>query len=256
MKGRIHIKIANFIWLTVLSMAFAGCVKTMAEEVVPERYNHTTLAGASARDLLSEDRFKKLTVEIQYMPGNEPKKGAVREIEKFLEQYLNKPEGIDVTVTEIEAAKDSVLSVNDIIGLENRYRTKYTRDKEIALYVLITNGKSWSENALGFAYRNTSVVLFGKHIADHSDKFKKPSRSDLQSRVMQHEFGHLLGLVNTGAEPQSDHQDHEHGKHCKNKWCLMYYLTDTDDYPSVLLKKDPPKLGDECIADLKAMGGK
>lgn len=245
-----------FFFITFLSIIIVGCVKTMADKGVPERYEHGLLAGASARDLLTADRFKSLTVEIQYMSGHEPEKTAIREAQAFLRKYLHKPEGVTIITREIAATSDSVLAVNDIIALEKQHRIKYTGDRDIALYVLITNGKSWNKDALGFAYRNTSIVLFGGHVAEHSGKFKKPSRSDLQSRVIQHELGHLLGLVNTGAAPQSDHQDSEHGKHCKNKWCLMYYLTDTDDYPSVLLKKDPPKLGDECAADLRAMGGK
>ena len=245
-------RIVNLLLLAFLFTILSGCMKSMAKENPVEAFSNLRSTGASAHDFLASDIYRKLTVEIQYMPGNEPKKDAIKELKQFLTQYLDKPDGISVTVSEIPAASDSVLSLEEITAIEKRYRTSYTKGTELAAYILITNGYSYNKDALGIAYRNTSMVLLGKHIANHSDKFKKPSRSDLQSRVMQHEFGHLLGLVNTGTSLATAHQDVEHDKHCKNKWCLMYYLTDTDDYPSILLKKDPPKLDEECVNDLKA----
>jgi predicted Zn-dependent protease len=193
---------------------------------------------------------------MQYMPGNKPTEEAVRELKAFLSLHLNKPGGITISVEEAAPSADSVLSVQAVKAIEDRNRKRHTTDSLLSVYVLFTDGHSSNKDQLGFAYRNTSAVLFGKHIAEHSGKFKKPGRADLESRVLQHEFGHLLGLINTASDAVSEHQDHENGKHCKNRKCLMYHQVDTHDYPSFLVKKDPPKLDEACIAALKAMGGK
>lgn len=228
----------------------------MADE--PETFvtYHQQGIGVSAKDLLSDSLYKSLHVEMQYMAGNKPSEEAIAELKAFLSLYLNKPEGITVSVTEIEPSADSMLSVQAVKAIEDKHRKHFTKDNVLSVYVLFTNGHSSNKDQLGFAYRNTSAVIFGKHIGEHSGKFKKPSRADLESRVLQHEFGHLLGLVNTANHLTSEHQDEEHGKHCKNRRCLMYHQVDTHDYPSFLIKKDPPKLDQACVAALKAMGGK
>jgi len=247
----------NFLTVLILSCTFLmSCAKSMADEPESRVNYHQQGIGVSAKDFLSDKRYKSLHLEIQYMPGNKPSEEAIRELKSFLVLYLNKPEGITVSMNEIPASVDSVLSVQAVKAIEDQYRKRHTRDQELSVYVLFTDGHSSNKDQLGFAYRNTSAVLFGKHIAEHSGKFKKPSRADLESRVLQHEFGHLLGLVNTATEETSEHQDHENGKHCINRRCLMYHQVDTHDYPSFLVKKDPPKLDDACIAALKAMAAK
>lgn len=247
----------HFLNLLLIGCKFLmSCGKSIADEPESKITYYQQGIGVSAGDFLSENRFKSLHLEIQYMPGNKPGEEAIHELKSFLSLYLNKPEGIHVSMNEIPSSADSVLSVQAVKAIEDKYRKSYTKDQELSVYVLFTDGHSSNKDQLGFAYRNTSAVLFGKHIAEHSGKFKKPGRADLESRVLQHEFGHLLGLVNTATNETSEHQDHENGKHCKNRRCLMYHQVDTHDYPSFLVKKDPPKLDDACIAALKAMGGK
>ncbi len=66
----------------------------------------------------------------------------------------------------------------------------------------------------------------------------------------------LLGLVNTGTTPQTDHQDHAHGAHCTQTSCLMYYQVDTSNFLANLLGGTVPSLDAACVQDLKANGGK
>ena len=84
-----------------------------------------------------------------------------------------------------------------------------------------------------------------------------PSLEVLETTVVNHEFGHLLGLVNAGSPLQSDHQDTEHGKHCTEQDCLMYYTAETGEgIINMLSGGSVPSLDAQCIADLQANGGK
>jgi predicted Zn-dependent protease len=122
---------------------------------------------------------------------------------------------------------------------------------------LVLDG-SYADNnqVLGIAYRNTSMAIFGGTIADNSGGVSQPTRSKLESTVMNHEFGHLLGLVNLGSNMVDNHQDSSNGKHCDNSDCLMYYASETTEIASFLIGNDIPALDQNCKNDLIANGGK
>src|SRR4051812_24726390 len=70
--------------------------------------------GSSSHDLLSADKFQKVIVEIQYMQGFEPTAAAVNNLKSFMEQRLNKPEGITFRQKEIPAAGKATYSATEI----------------------------------------------------------------------------------------------------------------------------------------------
>lgn len=244
---------------TAIALAtLISCTKSIAledEKPINKNY-HLQRVGASAIDLLSDERFTSLTIEVNYMTGYEPDEKALRALRSFLFERIHKPVGIRVISKEIAPSKDTMLSLKEIVAIEKAERTKRAEGKELTIYILYTNGYYVDEHMLGYAYLNTSVVLFGRNLADNSNKFRKLNRSDLEARVLQHELCHLLGLVNVGTALQSEHKDDDHGKHCQNKRCLMYYLTTTEESPSILLRKGIPTLDEACLKDLRANGGR
>ena len=79
----------------------------------------------------------------------------------------------------------------------------------------------------------------------------------LESSVIHHEFGHILGLTNLGSDLQSDHEDAAHPKHCIEEDCLMYCAAENSQgITSMISGGQAPKLDAQCLADLKANGGK
>jgi hypothetical protein len=72
---------------------------------------------------------------------------------------------------------------------------------------------------------------------------------------MEHEYGHLLGLVNLGSPMQVDHKDPA-SNHCNNSSCLMYYETQVGQMGGILVSGPVPSLDANCRNDLKANGGK
>lgn len=212
--------------------------------------------GKSAHDLLSADKYKSLLVEILYMKNAKPVTSALDQLKTFLENRLHKPAGIKIILREIPSAGKSKLSLSDIRTIENTYRENYTADGNITVCILYTDTDYTDNNVLGIAYQNTSICLFGKTIADHSGGIGEANTAKLTATVLEHEAGHLLGLVNIGSAMQTAHADKAHPDHCNNENCLMYYASETTDVLGFLIAGAVPQLDANCLADLKANGGK
>jgi hypothetical protein len=213
--------------------------------------------GYSAHDLLSADIFSSLKVEIQHMTGFQPDQTAINNPNSFLNSRLNKPGQIQIVQEEIPATTDTAYSVNDIVTEENNNRTTFSQSGQLGVYFLFTdNVYSGGGNTLGVAYRNSSMALFGETIFNYSGGLGKISRASLETTLMEHEFGHILGLMaDLGSPMQTNHLDAAHGNHCNNSNCPMYYKMETTSMIG-MFGSNIPSLDANCFADLKANGGK
>jgi hypothetical protein len=211
--------------------------------------------GTSAHDLLSASRYTSLKIEIQYMPGYAMDTASVSNLTNFLNTYINKPAGIQVSQQQINASGKSVLALNDIVSVEKKYRTIFTLSDVIAVHILITDGYYSSPEILATSYWNTSTCIFGQAIYDNSGGSGQVTRTWLMSTILEHEMGHLLGLVDQGSPMQTNHRDAANGAHCINPDCLMHYAFETGVTGGSMSGPIPTPDAD-CIADLKANGGK
>lgn len=219
-------------------------------------YNHDRNVGTSANDLLSSSKYSSIKLEIQYMPGFLLDSAAIDHLANLLNSKLDKPGGIIVVQKQILSSGNNTLSANDVVNLEKQNRTVYTAGNQLGVYLLVTDGAYVDNNVLGIAYRNTSMCLFGKTIHDNSGAVGQASRTKLEATVMEHEFGHILGLVDLGSTMQVNHEDVSHGAHCDNNNCLMYYAAETTDILGFLITGNIPSLDANCTNDLKTNGGK
>ncbi|HZX59747.1 MAG TPA: hypothetical protein VFE54_13515 [Mucilaginibacter sp.] len=240
----------NFILYFLVSfLFFSGACK---KEQVEGRFDYQTL-GSSANDLLSSSRYPSLQIEIQYMPGYATDTSTLNKLTAFLNSRTNKPGGISIIQEEVMASGLSVYSLNNIVSLERANRRLFTRNNVISVHVLITNGYYSNNDVLAISYWNTSFCIFGKSLDDNTGQANEVSRSILLTTLLEHEFGHLMGLVDQGSPMQTDHRDATNGAHCSNPDCLMYYNVEagfTDALSAV------PAFDANCIADLRANGGK
>lgn len=219
-------------------------------------FNHERNPGTSAIEFLSDNEFENLVIQIQYMEGNAPTGQALTNLQSFLEERLNKNSITILTAEEIPAAGQESYSANEVRALEREYRSAFSEENTLAGYFIILDGEFDSANVLGIAHFNTSMALFGEAIRQSSNRIGGPSRVDIETIVMRHEVGHIIGLVNNGAEMQSDHQDEENGAHCDVEDCLMYFSVRTTDFFANIFGGNIPELDEQCIADLQAAGGK
>jgi hypothetical protein len=245
----------RLLFAALTALTFLGCQKTkeIIDSLDPNSL-HNRAVGSSAKELLSADRYKSLKIEVQYMPGFAPDAAALDQLQSFLATYLNKPNGISITTKEIAASSKTALTADEVHDVEKANRSVFSTGDQVAIYVLYTNGNYTENNVLGVAYRNTSTAIFGKKIHDNSGGLGQVSRTKLEATVLEHEFSHLLGLVDIGTPMQTAHK--ANGNHCSNQNCLMYYASETTDVLGFLLTGNVPNLDAACVSDLKGNGGK
>ena len=121
-----------------------------------------------------------------------------------------------------------------------------------------------------------------RRLAGRSDSI---TNADVEIATLNHEFGHLLGLVNLGSPPVNDHEDVDAENHCNVNPCLMraelefgasgrlsasnnknsLHSSCTLDGNILLNQMEsnvsrglaaPPDLDAECQLDLEANGGR
>jgi predicted Zn-dependent protease len=220
-------------------------------------YRHDLNVGASAKDLLSSVKYKSLVVEIQYLSDDyKPDNQVTDHFKAMLQQRLNKPDGISIVTKQIKPSTIS-FGLDQIKSVEEASRTVFTAGNQLSVYILYLNGYYATDSlVLGAAYRNTSIVVFGKSILDFStgDSIKKDV---FDATVLEHEFGHLMGLVDEGTPLLSDHKDPVNGNHCTNTDCLMYFAMMDGSHDSQYSGlASVPVLDSACVADLRGNGGK
>ncbi|MBZ9729779.1 hypothetical protein LB467_08755 [Salegentibacter sp. JZCK2] len=217
--------------------------------------------GDSAEDLLSDVSFTSMNIEIVYVNGYAPNEAALANFKNFLEERTFKPDGINISLRAVSPSGKTEFSIEDIVEIEKETRTIYNAGDEIAVYIYIADGSSEKDEdnkfTLGSAFRNTSMVIYAKTIQDFAARPNAPSESDIEAAVLNHEFGHLFGLVDIGIEPQSDHKDEDNAGHCNIEDCLMRASI---EFGSGIIDEIEggrvPALGSHCIRDLQAAGGR
>jgi predicted Zn-dependent protease len=263
-------QIFNFNLIKEMSLRFSGCLLCVIVVLTGCKSDSDSVTisdaglappGVNANSFLAANAYDQLVIEVQYVTGFAPSQQAVNNLTGLLQGYLNKPVGISVEQKAVSSPGKANYSLADIKDFESHNRTQLTKDKKLTAYVFFADGDyaetaSSSSKVLGIAYRSGSIVIFEKTIKSFSGGLTQPPTATLESIVMEHEFGHLLGLVNNGSNMQTAHQDTANGKHCSNQNCLMYYLAETSDVVANITGGNVPPLDSNCINDLKANGGK
>lgn len=250
-------------WLfpfTLCLLLVAGCSPDGIDDNASFAANRLT-TGVSGKDLLTSTNFDRVFFEFVFVEGHEPSPQSVQNLLAFTKERCFKTGGVDYSLTAIPDPGKKTFGIREIIDLEDQYREQYNKGNTITIFILVVNGISardeGNEVVLGTAYRNTSFVLFEETIRRYSEEFISNDKTVLESTVMNHEFSHLLGLVNLSAPLRSAHEDPDNPGHCEIADCLMNYRTDAGlKFGALGLEGAVPTLDEQCLADLRAFGGK
>lgn len=211
-------------------------------------------------DFLKEDNYTSLNVEVAWVEGYEPTQSAINHLVTFLTNRLNKSGGITITQRSMPATGRTTIDVDVLRQLENTNRKSVVSGKNLTLWIMFLDaeysGSTDTQKVLGISYGASSLAVFQKSVFTYV-KPDMPSRYALETFILTHETGHILGLVNNGTSMISPHQDTGHGAHCSDTQCLMYWKAESNLKLGDLLGDDDlPVLDANCLADLKAAGGK
>jgi len=230
--------------------------------------NNRLALGVSAADLLAANPYNTLTVEIAYAPNNRPSAQAVSNLRTMLEERLNKPGGINIIERQVADQPGQPYTIEEVREIEDRIRTQYTEGNNIAVFIFFANGSSQNDNGnrvtLGTAYRNTSIIVYQRTLKVITEEDPE-LLTFVESFTMNHEFGHILGLVNILNDAiNENHEDPLNPKHCIVEECLMYFELEFATRTSIneIMYRgrqnnlEVPTFDALCIADLRAKGGK
>lgn len=190
------------------------------------------------------------------MLGNEPPDSSIEYFRQFLNMYLNKTDGISIFTKPVSASGKNMLTLKEIVAIENNNRIAFTSGNQIAVHILINDANYTTADIFATSYWNTSFVIFGKTVNQFSGAAGQISRSRLTTLLLCHEMGHLLGLVNQGTPMATNHRDASNGAHCNNLNCLMNFGIETSQITGNPSSGNIPLMDANCHNDLIANGGK
>lgn len=242
----------NFSTFLIFAVSLFSCQNPLIPVVAPVTQGLADIreVGQSANDLLNADKYTRLNIEIQFAPGMRPQERSVTNLLSFFKTYVNKPGGITVTLKQVGSIGKSKITTLDADSFALKNRVLYTGGDLISLYIYFADAaaaKSWLG---GVSYRNTAMVVFEKTMQDNMKGSTSRNLAKMETGVLQHEAGHLLGLVNNGTPMITPHEDATHRLHCTNRSCLMYHAMEGGVVKMV--GDAVPLLDANCIRDLKA----
>ncbi|MFD0796741.1 hypothetical protein ACFQZJ_04660 [Maribacter chungangensis] len=223
-----------FAFCTLLLACSATDTNGEDEPKVVDRTANLKTTGDSANDILSNANFDKMLIEIGYVRGFKPTETAISQFTDFLRQHTFKQD-IEIKYLELDSPEEEDLELQKIADLEKENRTAYNDGRTLAIYIYFADAPSEGDDmseglvTVGAVYRNTSMIIYKDTIIRLAAQSSLISVADVESATLNHEFGHLFGLVNLGTEmvnPHESESENEDGElvgnsHCSIAGCLM-----------------------------------
>lgn len=190
--------------------------------------------GDSANDILSNTNFDKLLIEIGYVEGFKPTASAMTQFADYLREHTFK-EDIEIIYNELPSPVEDELTLKEIADLETKNRTAYNSGNTLAIYIYFADSPAEGDDleeglvTLGAVYRNTSMIIHEATIRKLASRSLLISNADVETATLNHEFGHLFGLVDLGTDMVNDHESESENSdgvlvgdnHCNQPNCLM-----------------------------------
>ena len=253
----------------LLALLFIACSKDDNGNSTPPVNKTANLlaTGDSANDFLSGDTFTSLVVEVTFVQGFRPTQEALDNVVAFLSGRTFK-QSVTLNLRQLPSPGEETLTLQEIADLETENRTEYNNGSTLAVYIYFADAPADSDDeetgvvTLGASYRNTSVVIHEGTLRRLAARSALISVADVETATLNHEFGHLFGLVDLGSAPVNQHEDVDSENHCDQSNCLMRAELEFGSGIMGMLESRVgkaavvPGLDPECLLDLQANGGR
>lgn len=200
-----------------------------------------------ARVYLRSSPARRLRVEVDYVEGRAPSARALDHLASILRREAAKPDGVAVVRGEEIPKERNEYTLDDVRGLERRYRDARSAGATATIWVAYLNGDFVQQRgALGVAYSASAAAIFADQVDGAATSLVRPIA--IERAVLTHEIGHILALVNIGYTSEHDHEDPEHPGHSSNEDSVMYWAIEDVSIAS-LLTGGPPDDFDQFDRD-------
>jgi hypothetical protein len=170
------------------------------------------------------------------------------------------------SMEKLDDVTGETLTADQILAIASRHRGQASAGDTASIYVVFVNayfadagGKQ--ADVLGVSLGTSGVVAMFKPVIAASDpgqgKVGNKIQIFVEQATMVHEIGHALGLVNNGFAMARPHQDAEHGTHCLNPSCSMYWTNEGASAAAAFVKqyitsRSAILFDADCLADADA----
>lgn len=121
---------------------------------------------------------------------------------------------------------DTSWTVDEVVALNKKHARSSSKT---VMNIYFLNGRAAeNRNIIGFHINGGgTIAVFKEVVRETASGETTPFVAEyVEQTTLIHEVGHALGLVNNGVPMIDSHQDTEHGAHCNNPDCVMYYANE------------------------------
>lgn len=240
---------------------------------------HDAPGGMTGPAAVYDPAITKVTVEIDYETGQAPYTGtiigfgdtfdiSVANIDRVFahKKQLTIPRVLSA-MEDVGPIADEELTATDVLMLAAKYRNQHDTTSESTYYILFVSGhfadaNGPNPNILGVSIgANSHVIVMFKDVIRSTGSVLNPNTERyVEQSTIVHELGHALGLVDNGVSMVGAHRDAQHGPHCNNDKCVMYWLnegaTEATQFALQHVLTNSSILFDAaCLADVDALTG-
>jgi hypothetical protein len=228
--------------------AFLGCGA--------QTQSSTTTVGLNAPSYL-RSTTPNMVVEVAPVTGHDPDPTALALLLQRARERCDKPGGIqlvldpDLAPASSATPSTTVWTLEGLVQFAAAHRQVPATADTTVLFVEYVDGKLGSPaNILGVAFDADSIAVFRDQLVESFGG----GAGAAEGRVLVHEMGHELGLVNEGTRMVAPHEDPEHPGHDSNPGCVMFWTLHGSFAGGIELPPDDYDAA--CKADLQAAGGR
>lgn len=253
----------------VLGVAAILCATCTSNDGAPGTMDQPSLST------LFSSATKRVVLEIDYAPGAQPYTGAAGRLGDVWSIFRENADLIfdgqkDIVVPsqlcEMQLLEDVTMTevgTRDLLAIAAKHRDHPSSGDTVTFYVLFVNGRfkeddgSVKDEAVGVSLEGKGIIGMFKPVIASSALRSTVTPRFVEQSTLVHEFGHAVGLVNKGIPLARAHQDDEHGHHCINTDCVMYWTNeggrDAANFVRTYLETgDRALFGPDCLADVRA----